>query len=120
MRIMAVRPLAPRELARTPTVFSNFMGAEGEGYKTVGQLLAIYRSRRMTLPPAEDPADDLRVERFIDDMSGRRWSDDVLVQVGVFGGTQLVIDGIHRGIAYLACIERGMSPERLPALHVNC
>jgi hypothetical protein len=38
----------------------------------------------------------------------------------VFDGTTLVIDGIHRGIAYLACIEQGISPERLPALHVNC
>ncbi len=38
---------------------------------------------------------------------------------GVFDGTLLVIDGIHRGIAYLACIERGISPDRLPGLHVD-
>jgi hypothetical protein len=37
----------------------------------------------------------------------------------VFDDTVLVIDGIHRSIAYLACIEEGISPDRLPALHVN-
>jgi hypothetical protein len=38
----------------------------------------------------------------------------------VFDGTLLVIDGIHRGIAYLACLEDGVSLGRLPALQVNC
>jgi hypothetical protein len=31
----------------------------------------------------------------------------------------LVIDGIHRGIAYLACIEKGIGPDMLPALRVD-
>ena len=53
-------------------------------------------------------------------MTSNRWSSDVVLRIGVFDDTVLVVDGIHRGIAYLACVQDGISPERLPALHVNC
>jgi hypothetical protein len=56
----------------------------------------------------------------MDDMASKRWRTDVVVRIGVFDGSVLVIDGIHRSIAYLACIEEGISPDRLPVLHVNC
>jgi hypothetical protein len=117
---MALEPLSAAELARTPTLFASFMGYVDRSYKTVGQLLAIYRERSNSLEAAEDHAQDLRVDRFMADMASKRWSSDVVVRIGVFDGTLLVIDGIHRGIAYLACIEAGVSPERLPALCVEC
>jgi hypothetical protein len=116
---MALRPLSPHELARTPTLFQSFMGDAGPSHMTMGELLAIYRERSQTLPAAEDVADDLRVERFIQDMSSERWGSDVVMRIGVFDGIVRVIDGIHRGIAYLACVEGGVSPQRLPALHVS-
>lgn len=116
---MAVQVLSAQELAESPTLFASFMGYVDRSYKTFGQLLAIYRERSSSLTTAEDHADDLRVERFIQDMASNRWKDDVVIRVGVFGESALVIDGIHRGIAYLACIERGISPDRLPALRVN-
>ena len=117
---MALKPLSASELAQTPTLFASFMGYVDTRYKTLGQLRAIYRERSKALRAAEDRADDLRVDRFIDDMANDRWRSDVVIRIGVFDGTLLVIDGIHRGIAYLACIERGISPERLPALQVDC
>lgn len=117
---MALEPLSAQELADSPTLFANFMGYMDRRYKTFGQLLAIYRERSKALRAVEDHADDLRVDRFIRDMASNRWVDDVVIRIGVFDGTQLVIDGIHRGIAYLACIEEGISPDRLPPLHVNC
>ena len=117
---MALERLSPHQLASTPTLFASFMGYAEESYKTVGELLAIYRERSKSLDAAGDQADDLRVARFIDDMAGNRWESDVVIRIGEFDDTVLVIDGIHRGIAYLACTEEGISPERLPALHVNC
>jgi hypothetical protein len=117
---MALKPLSAQELADTPTLFASFMGYMDRSYKTFGQLLAIYRERGKTLHTAEDQADDLRVDRFMDDMASSKWKADVVIRIGVFDDTLLVIDGIHRGIAYLACIEEGISPNRLPALHVNC
>jgi hypothetical protein len=117
---MALKPLSAKELAETPTLFASFMGYMDTNYKTFGQLRAIYRERSKALHAADDQADDLRVERFIDDMTSNRWKTDVVMRIGVFGGTLLAIDGIHRGIAYLACVEEGISPDRLPALHVDC
>ncbi len=117
---MALRPLSVQELADTPTLFASFMGYVGAGYKTFGQLRTIYREHSKSLRAAADEADDLRVERFIDDMASDRWQSDVVMRIGVFNGTVMAIDGIHRGIAYLACIDRGISPDRLPALRVDC
>ena len=117
---MALEPLSATELARTPTLFASFMGYMDRSHKTVGELLAIYRERSKGLDTAEDHADDLRVDRFVGDMASRRWTTDVVMRIGVFDGTLLVIDGIHRGIAYLACVEQGLSPDRLPALLVDC
>jgi hypothetical protein len=116
---MAIQPLSANELADTRTLFASFMGYVGNGYKTVGQLLAIYRERSKTLRAAQDRADDLRVDRFIDDMARNRWNADVVIRIGVFDDSVLVIDGIHRSIAYLACVEDGITPDRLPALCVN-
>jgi hypothetical protein len=117
---MALKPLSAKELAETATVFASFMGHVDTSYKTLGQLRAIYRERSTALCADDDRADDLRVDRFVDDMASDRWKADVVMRIGVFDGTVLFIDGIHRGIAYLACIEEGISPARLPALHVDC
>jgi hypothetical protein len=117
---MALQPMTPEALAETPTVFARFMGEGGSSKKTVRELLAIYRQRSKALEAAEDRADDLRVERFMEDMANDRWRDEVIMRIGVFGGTTLVIDGIHRAIAYLACVEQGIGTERLPALCVDC
>jgi hypothetical protein len=116
---MPLHPLSPQQLAQAPTLFASFMGCEDGRYKTVGELLAIYRDRRMALPAGGDPADHLRVERFMRDMASDGWNDDVVVRVGEFDDDVLLIDGIHRGIAYLACIGQGISQARLPAVHVE-
>jgi hypothetical protein len=117
---MALKPLSATELAETPTLFGSFMGYTDKRRKTIAQLLAIYRERSGTLHPTEDRADDLRVGRFMDDMASGNWKAGVVIRIGVFDGTTLVIDGIHRGIAYLGCIHEGMSPGRLPPLDVDC
>jgi hypothetical protein len=117
---MALKPLSATELAATPTLFSSFMGHTDTSFKTLGQLRAIYRERSRAMDVAEDRDDDLRVDRFVEDMASDRWSSDVVMRIGVFDDTVLLIDGIHRGIAYLACVEDGITADRLPALHVDC
>jgi hypothetical protein len=117
---MALKPLSAEELADTPTLFASFMGYMGTSHKTLGQLRAIYRERSRAIAPAEDRADDLRAERFIEDMASDRWRGNVVMRIGVFDGKTMIVDGIHRGIAYLACVEKGISPARLPALRVDC
>jgi hypothetical protein len=116
---MALRPLSPHDLAHSQTLFRGFMGDRADDRMTLGELRAIYRERSLVLRPDEDRADDLRVERFAADMAGGRWTGEVVMRIGEFDGDVLVVDGIHRGIAYLSCIEAGIGPELLPALHVD-
>jgi hypothetical protein len=116
---MALHPLSPTELAETRTLFASFMGHTDESYLTLGQLRATYRERSPQLTVSADHDDDLRIERFRDDMASGRWREEIVMRIGVFDDTTLIIDGIHRGIAYLACVEEGLAPERLPALHVD-
>jgi hypothetical protein len=117
---MALRAMSPSELARTPTLFASFMGRSGSRPQTMGELVDIYRERCGAVAANGDPDDALRVERFMQDMADERWREDVVMRIGVFGGETRVIDGTHRGIAYLACLRDGVSPRRLPALHVDC
>jgi hypothetical protein len=117
---MALRALSAQELAATPTLFASFMGCEGRRNRTVGELLAIYRDRCTHIEAEQDADYSLRVDDFVDDMIGERWREDLVMRIGVFDGEVRVIDGTHRGIAYLACVEDGVEVERLPALHVDC
>jgi hypothetical protein len=117
---MALQALSPSELAGTPTVFSSFMGQLGTGYRTVDELLGIYRKRSPSLSQVDDRSEHLRVERFKRDMAGDAWKDGVVMRVGVFDDTVLLVDGIHRAIAYLGCIEEGIDADRLPALQLDC
>jgi hypothetical protein len=117
---MALKALSPGELAQTRTLFRSFMGRAGARHRTVGELLSIYRERCRAVPSSEDRDDDLRVDRFIDDMASGRWRDGLVMRIGEFDGRVHLIDGTHRGIAYLACVEGGMGADRLPALQVDC
>ena len=117
---MALRALSPGEMAASRTLFARFMGRGEEGRKTFAQLLDIYSERAGRLDPSEDRDDDLRIEQFSSDMAGARWRGEVVVRLGEFDGETLVIDGIHRGIAYLACLHAGVRREGLPALRVDC
>jgi hypothetical protein len=117
---MALQSLSASELAGTRTVLRSFLGETVQERKTVRELLEMYRERAGALPAEHDGADDLRVDRFIDDMAGDGWGTNVVVRLGVFDEDVLIVDGIHRGIAYLACVEEGMTTDRLPPLHVDC
>jgi hypothetical protein len=116
---MALKALSPDELACSPTVFSSFMGQPGASFRTVDELLGIYRERSTALSRADDQSEHLRVERFMHDMASAKWKDAVVMRIGVYDDTVLLIDGIHRAIAYLGCVEDGIAADRLPALHVD-
>ncbi|HUH80391.1 MAG TPA: hypothetical protein VLZ06_03600 [Solirubrobacteraceae bacterium] len=117
---MALKTLTPLELAHTRTLFRSFMGRSGTRHRTVGELLAIYRERCGELRATGDPDDDLRVDRFMREMVSGTWRDGLVMRIGEFDGSVHLIDGTHRGIAYLACREGGVGGDRLPALTVDC
>src|SRR5437868_5819521 len=94
---VALQPLTAQELAASPTLFASFMGRLGTTYKTVGELLEIYRERRHALDAGQDHENDLRVDRFMRDMASENWREGVVMRIGVYGEDVLMIDGIHRG-----------------------
>ena len=64
------------------------MGHAGTSYQTFGELRAIYRERSKALHVAEDQADDLRVDRFIDDIGAAAGNAGAGAAIGA--GTGLV------------------------------
>src|SRR5262249_16242516 len=98
---MALHLLDPPDLAPPPPVLADFMGRNSARRRTMAERVEVYRQQSPMLSPADDRDDHLRVQRFIEDMAARRWRAGVVVRIGVFDGTVLIIDGIHRGVAYL-------------------
>lgn len=87
-------------------------------YKTYSQLLATYRSCRDTWAP-HDASNDLRITHYISDMRAGEWRGDLTIVLGVWDSRVLVRDGIHRGIAYLDCLDSGVLPRDLPSLYLG-
>jgi hypothetical protein len=116
---MSVVSLEPADLGRLLTFITGFMCDGSTSYKTYHELLAIYHSCKDTVTPQADKSNDLRITDFITDMKNSAWRDEIVVVLGVWEGRVLVRDGIHRGIAYLACLTDGISVQDLPALFLG-
>ena len=50
-------------------------------------------------------------------MEGKKWEGPIVITLDDQG--EMVIDGIHRGIAYIRCIRSGMKVEELPPLKLQ-
>jgi hypothetical protein len=48
-----------------------------------------------------------------------KWHEDIVILLGIWEGRVLVRDGIHRGVAYLDCMDNGISPQDLPYLYLG-
>jgi hypothetical protein len=110
--------LSPDDLGGLLTLITGFMCDRSDSYKTYCQLLATYRSCRGTWAP-HDESNDLRITGYVRDMRAGEWRDDIVIVLGIWDSRVLVRDGIHRGVAYLECLENGVSPQTLPALYLR-
>ena len=50
-------------------------------------------------------------------MAGGSWREGLVMRIGEFDGKVHLIDGTHRAIAYLACLESGISRDAPPRPH---
>jgi hypothetical protein len=116
---MTLVSLSSGDVGQLVTLITGFMCDRSTSYKTYRQLLAIYHSCKATWGP-HDVSNDLRIAGYVIDMKYGTWRDEKIVLVlGVWNDRVLVTDGIHRGIAYLACLDDGMEPQDLPALYLG-
>ena len=114
---MPVKLVTPKELAGTLTLIKEFMLERSKFKKTYSDLVAIFDKSEpeFTKNPELDKSRDLRVLRYYSDMREGRWKGNIYVPFhnGEAEGA------IHRGIAYLKCINDGVSPSDLPRLFLE-
>jgi hypothetical protein len=111
--------LSPEDLGQLLTLITNFMCCDpSTSYKTYDELLAIYHSCKDAWPQDHE-SKDLRITDFINDMKAGKWRDPIVIILGVYQGRVLVMNGVHRGVAYLDCFKEGMSPQELPLLFLG-
>ena len=103
--------ISSEELKNLNTLIKEFM-LDRSGYeKTFSELLKIFNESKDQIK--DDNSDDLRILNFYNDMKNKKWTGDMLIQVDE---NKKVLDGIHRGVAYLKCIEEGVSEKDLPKI----
>jgi hypothetical protein len=105
--------MTPDQLANSRTIMTGFMGDTDCGFKNFVQLVEIFSRESQRLQRDGDPSNDLRTLGYEQDMMDGKWTDPIVFLRDDEG---LIGDGIHRGIAFLRCIENGVEPARLPQL----
>jgi hypothetical protein len=105
--------LNPAALKDLPTIMTDFIREPTFSFKTFAQLADIFARDRAALEVGSDPSDDLRILAFQRDMLNGTWTTPIVLGREEDGR---VGDGIHRGIAYVRCLEQGTDPSRLPRL----
>ena len=83
--------------------------------KTFKELINIFNESSIKMTASEDLSNDFRIFDFVNDMGSGKWRGPVPLKVDE---GMRVIDGIHRGIAYLKCVEKGIDKESLPIIQM--
>lgn len=104
--------LVPSELFGKLTLITNFMCNASKNNKTFNELLETFKKCYKDFSPENDLSNDLRILDFEKDMMSNKWSGLIILLKD--NNTNFIIDGVHRGIAYLLCIKKGIKKEDLP------
>ncbi len=116
---MTLVSLAPDDLGDLVTLITGFMCDRSAPNKTYKQLLETYRACKDTWG-SHDTSNDLRITGYIEDMMDGTWRDvNIVIALGIWQGRVVVVDGIHRGVAYLDCLSKGTTPQNLPPLYLG-
>ena len=102
-------------LSSRKTLITTFMCDGSKKNKTFAELVDIFHKCKDKFASETDPSDDLRVLTFIEDMKSEEW----LEPIQLLSKDGMVLDGVHRGIAYLIFIQDGVSKEKLPDVLIN-
>lgn len=100
-------------LSSTKTFITNFMCDSSMSKKTFSQLLNIFDHCIERQQYGDPGANDLKSICYYQDMKDKKWMQPIPLRI-VNGEVQ---DGIHRGIAYLKCIQDGISEAELPDIY---
>lgn len=103
-----MKQISAPQLAGLETLIAEFMLDRTPHRKNYGQLLDIFESSYEKMET--DPSNDLRILQFSSEMESGNWRNDIVVVCR----QGIAVDGIHRGVAYLRCIKKGVAKKTLP------
>lgn len=110
---MKCRLISSEELSNRITLIKAFMCDRSDNEKKFSELLKIFKESSQKMTPSEDESRDFRILDFIEILKQKKWIGPLFFVDDTSGK---ILDGIHRGIAYLICIEDGVSAKDLPRL----
>ncbi len=96
------------------TLITSFMCDSSTNMKTYSDLVVIFEKCYKKFTGKSDGSNDLRILDFETSMKEKTWDGDIVLTQD--SSTSLITDGIHRGIAYLRCLDSGFSEQSLPRL----
>lgn len=105
-----MQQIQPQELLELKTVITNFMLENTSNNKTYSELVMIFERDYMKMK--KDPSNDLRILKFSKDMKNGNWEGSIVISIK----NDIVVDGVHRGIAYLRCIKEQTDSSILPQI----
>ena len=108
-----MKQINAQQLAETKTFITTFMLDRSSNLKTFGELTDIFETSYTQM--SADPSSDLRILKFSDDMERGNWTDDIVVTIR----NGLAKAAIHRGIAFLRCVRKGVQEKNLPKVFTN-
>jgi hypothetical protein len=105
--------LTPLELPSLMTFIRDFMCENSNDLKTLDQLASIFVAC-IGSGWVNNPANDLRIADYEDEMNAGRWSEPVVLE----RSAGLITDGIHRGVAFTLCLREPTSVLALPSVYL--
>lgn len=106
--------VSPRTLSLQSTFIREFMCDQSQNLKLFNDLVGIFE-RCYPFFKGHDPSNDLRVLEYEELMKAGKWDSDIQILLDQNGDAW---DGIHRGIAYLRCVNDGVEESKLPKVYI--
>jgi len=105
-----------KALASHKTWITDFIFDKSKNEKTFGELKIIFEKCLGRLTPENDKSNDLRILKLQKKMADGKWTGTIDLELNKYSG--LIEEGIHRGVAYLRCVESGINVDKLPNLRL--
>ncbi len=107
--------LTPGEISGSITLITNFMCDESRNLKTFGELVEIFEKCYKATSTQNDHSKDLRILDYEKAMNQGKWKEPIILIKDSRHNT--IVDGIHRGVAYLRCIKKNIQ-NQLPDVYL--
>ncbi len=107
--------ISEQELPNLLTLITAFMLDRSSDFKSFGELVEIFE-RSYKDSNFKDESNDLRILDYERNMAGGKWTEPIVLLRD--RNTNIIRDGIHRGVAYLRCLNKKIDKKLLPDIYI--